>query len=177
MDRKEFLKACTGGLCACAGACLPAAAHTAEPEDWRWGFLKRRYAKLLSLLGETMDKAALERTLVELGSFCSAEYDKMLQGYRGNPQGFADHIRKTSSGDVVTFAQNLITVTSPDRSDCFCPLNGVAAKTPGVVCNCSLGWQQHSWETVLGKKVRVDLIESVLQGGTRCVFEIHVLEA
>lgn len=42
--------------------------------------------------------------------------------------------------------------------------------------NCSLGWQQHTWETLLQKKVSVDLKESVLRGGKRCVFEIHVSE-
>jgi predicted ArsR family transcriptional regulator len=67
-------------------------------------------------------------------------------------------------------------VTSPERSDCFCPLISVAAKTPEVVCNCSLGWHSKTWETVTGKKVEVQLKESVLRGGKRCVFEVRVLK-
>jgi predicted hydrocarbon binding protein len=63
-------------------------------------------------------------------------------------------------------------MVSPERTECWCPLN--CAKTPNVVCNCSLGWQQHTWETLLQKKVKVELKESVLRGGKRCVFEIRV---
>ena len=63
-------------------------------------------------------------------------------------------------------------MVSPERTECFCPLNG--ANAAEQACNCSLGWQQHTWETFFQKKVRVDLKESVLRGGKRCVFEIHV---
>jgi hypothetical protein len=40
--------------------------------------------------------------------------------------------------------------------------------------NCALGWQRHTWETLLQRPVKVELKESVLRGGRRCVFEIHV---
>ena len=183
MDRKEFLKTCAGGLCGCATACLAApaeasAAEAAKPEDWRWGFLKKRHAKLLELLSDQMDEEALRDILFKTGVFCASENDGMLEKYRGDVAGFAEHLRQTSSGDAVTYDRdnNVITMTSPERTDCFCPLNGVAAKTPGVVCNCSLGWQTHSWEKILGKKVRVELKEAVLQGGKRCVFEIRTVE-
>ena len=175
MDRKEFLKACTGGLCACAAAsCLPAGAAETVKEDWRWGFLKRRYAKLIGLLSETMDEESLKQTLFKLGTYCSTEYDKKLGTFRGDVAAFAADLRKSSSGDYVSVDEKTgtITVTSPDRADCFCPLNSVDAKTPGAVCNCSLGWQTHSWETVLQHKVRVELKESVLRDGKRCKFEI-----
>jgi hypothetical protein len=63
-------------------------------------------------------------------------------------------------------------MASEERTTCFCPFYG--ANGPGIACNCSLGWQQHTWETFFRKKVTVDLKESVLRGGKRCVFEIHV---
>ena len=183
MDRKQFLKTCAGGFCACAAASglagAAAAADDPAKEDWRWSFLQRRYAKLIGMLSEQMDEETLKQTLIALGTYCSAEYDQMLAKYRGDPEGFAEQIRKTSSGDIITYdkARKVVTMTSPERSDCFCPLNSVKAKTPAAVCNCSLGWQQHSWETVLEKKVRVELKEAVLRGGKRCTFEIHILDA
>ena len=67
-------------------------------------------------------------------------------------------------------------MASEERTDCFCPLNSRFNHTPTVACNCSLGWQKHTWETLLQKKVKVELKESVLRGGKRCVFEIHILE-
>ena len=83
---------------------------------------------------------------------------------------------KRRRGDSVAYDRDkrLITMTSDARADCFCPLNGAAFKTPGAVCNCSLGWQENTWQTLLQKKVRVELKEAVLRGGKRCTFEIHI---
>ena len=181
MDRKEFLRTCAGGLCACAAACVTAPASTAEaanPDDWKLPFVKRRYAKLVEFLSEEMDEKALNSTLHKLGSFCSSELNGAFEKYRGDVQGFGDFIRQGKSGDYVTYdrEKGVITMTTGERADCFCPLNSVAVKTPGVVCNCSLGWQQHTWETLLQKKVRVELKEAVLRGGKHCTFEIQILD-
>jgi hypothetical protein len=181
MDRKEFLKTCAGGFCACAAACMTAPAIAAEapkPEDWKLPFVKRRYAKLLEILADKMDDKTLAGTLHELGDYCSSELNWAFEKYRGDVSGFGEYIKQSASGDYVTYdrEKGVITMTTGERADCFCPLNGVAAKTPGVVCNCSLGWQQHTWETLLQKKVSVELMESVLRGGKHCTFEIHILE-
>jgi predicted ArsR family transcriptional regulator len=183
MDRKEFLKTCAGGLCACTAACFAApaqavAAEAAKPEDWRLPFVKKRYAKLLDILSDKMSDEEMNSALHELGGYCSSLGDQTLEKYRGDVDGYSAYMRNTASGDIITYdrEKGVITMTTDERADCFCPLNGVAAKTPGVVCNCSLGWQQHTWETLLQKKVRVELKEAVLRGGKRCTFEIHILE-
>jgi len=182
VNRSEFLRSCSGGLCACvvAGDAMttPAsAADTAPPEDWRLRFVKSRYAKLIGLLSGKLDEKALNLVLSDLGAYCSST-DPRLAQFRGDFEGYRAHIQKSASGDEVTFDREraLITVTSPERADCFCPLISTESHTPDVVCNCSLGWQKATWETVTGKKVRAELKESVLRGGKRCVFEVHVLE-
>jgi hypothetical protein len=181
MNRKHFLKNCACGVCGCvaAGAMAPAgssAAEAAPAEDWRLRFVKRRYAKLLEILSHRMDERTLNETLHDLGSYCSTT-DQKVESYRGDFDGYREHLRQTASGDAVTFdrERGIITVTSPERTDCFCPLISLQDKTPKVVCNCSLGWHQRTWQTVLGKKVRVELLESVLRGGRRCAFQVHVL--
>ena len=153
------------------------AAETAPTEDWRLSFVRRRYAKLIEILSNRMDQPALIEVLRDLGTYCSTT-DPKLQAYRGDFTGYRNHVKQTASGDDVTYdrERSIITMTSPERADCFCPLISLQNKTPAVVCNCSLGWQQRTWETVLGKKVRVELTESVLRGGKRCVFQIHVLD-
>jgi hypothetical protein len=178
MNRKEFLKTSVCGLCACTAAGLltptsTTAAETQAPEDWRLHFVKRRYAKLLEILSTRLDEKTLNDTLRDLGNFCSST-DWKLESYRGNFEGYAEHIKQSSSGDTVTYDREngVITVTSPERTDCFCPLN--CSQTPKVVCNCSLGWQKRTWETVLQKRVTVELKESVLRGGKRCVFQIQI---
>lgn len=41
-------------------------------------------------------------------------------------------------------------------------------------CYCGAGWYKQLWEGILGEPVRVDVLESVLQGGERCSFAIHL---
>jgi hypothetical protein len=182
MKRIDFFRQCSVGLCAClvAGGAEPAASSAADaapPEDWRLGFVKRRYARLLDILSDKLEQKELDATLLELGLYCSST-DPRLQQYRGDLDGYCEHIRQTASGDDVAVdrEKGVITVTSPERTDCFCPLISVDAHTPPVVCNCSLGWHKGTWETVTGKKVQVELKESVLRGGKRCVFEVRLLQ-
>ena len=183
MNRKDFLKNCACGLCTCAAAGLIApesmsGAETKAPEDWRLKFVKERYAKLLGILSSRMDEKTLNETLSELGAYCSGLGDGTLNKFRGDLEGYRKMVKQSVSGDNITYDwdKGVITMASDERTDCFCPLNSRVHHTPEVVCNCSLGWQKHTWETLLQKKVKVELTESVLRGGKRCVFEIRVLE-
>ncbi len=184
MNRKEFLKNCVCGLCSCAAVGLIApesatGAETEAPKDWRLNFVKKRYARLLEILAGRMDEKQLNETLFELGTFCSMQGDEGNKKFRGDLEGFRQAVKKGVSGDNITYDwdQGLITMASDERNDCFCPLISRSSHTPTTACNCSLGWQQHTWEMLLQKKVRVELKESVLRGGKRCVFEIHVLKS
>lgn len=181
MDRKQFFSTCAAGLCACAaGSLIPAsslaAAETPNQDDWRLRFVKERYAGLLRILSSRLDEKSMTEILHDEGAYCASLWDQTIVQHRGDFDGFCKLIKQGSSGDDVTWdrEKGVITMTSPERTDCFCPLNSRQQNTPPVVCNCSLGWQQHTWETLLQKKVRVELKESVLRGGKRCVFEIHV---
>jgi len=183
MNRKEFLKNCACAVCVCAAAStivpdVASGTETQAPDDWRLRFVKQRYAKLLGILASRMDETTLNETLFELGAYCSGLGDEWLKKSRGDLEGFRQAVKKGVSGDNITYDwdKGVITMASDERTDCFCPLNSRAQHTPGVVCHCSLGWQKHTWETLLQKKVSVELKESVLRGGKRCVFEIRILE-
>jgi hypothetical protein len=175
MDRKEFFRTCAAaGLCACSGSL--AAAETPNQEDWRLRFVKERYAGLLHILSGRMDAQNLNAILHDEGAYCASLWDQTVVKHRGDFDGFCKLLKQGISGDEVSWdrEKGVITMTSPEREDCFCPLNSRHQNTPAVVCNCSLGWQQHTWETFLQKKVRVEIKETVLRGGKKCVFEIHI---
>jgi len=181
MNRKQFLQSSAAGVCACAAIGLSgpaplAAAETAHPEDWRLPFVKKRYARLLEILARRVDAEILNATLLELGTGCSAFGDNTLKKFRGDLEGYARAVKQSVSGDNIAFdwEKGVITMASDERTDCFCPLISRLHHTPALACQCSLGWQQHTWETLLQRNVRVELKESVLRGGKRCVFEIHV---
>jgi hypothetical protein len=181
MNRKTFIRGCACGLYAGAASLIPVASLTAadakNAEDWRIRFIHRRYAKLLEILSKRMGEDALKDALRELGTSCASFGDESTKKYRGDFDGFAKYMQESVSGDTVTYdRQNgVLTMASPERSACFCPFLGDTA--PGSACNCSLGWQQHTWETFFEKKVTVELKESILRGGKCCVFEIRISDA
>lgn len=47
---------------------------------------------------------------------------------------------------------------------------------PRDYCLCGAGFYRHIWETILGREVRVDVLETVCSGGSRCSFCIHLPE-
>ena len=181
MNRQDFLKTCAAGLCACTATSLIAptsasAAEPAKPEDWRFQFIKKRYAKLLEDLAGRVDERTMDEILRHLGRYCASTLP-ILQNHQGDFEGFIAEF-KQRAGEDITYdrAKGTITIVGPERGDCFCPLID-CRYTPKTACNCSLGWQQHVYETLLGKKVRVELTESVLRGGKRCAFIVHVSDA
>ncbi len=178
MDRKEFLKTCAGGLCACATACLAApteasAADAVKPEDWRLPFVKVRYAKLLASLEQRTDKTQMAAALQDLGAFCASQNDQKISKYRGDIEGFIKAFAQGSASAVHDRSRNIITTTHSPGADCSCPFNSVVHKTPAIECECSVGWTRHTWGVVLGSEPTVELKESVLRGGKRCVFEVR----
>jgi predicted hydrocarbon binding protein len=178
MNRTEFLKTCAAGLCACTAGSLiastnAAAAEAPKPEDWRFQFIKKRYAKLLEDLAGRVDERTVDEILQHLGRYCASTLP-LLEKHQGDIDGFIREF-KQRAGEDITYdrAKGIIKIVGPERGDCFCPLID-CRYTPKTACNCSLGWQEHVYETLLGKKVRVELTESVLRGGRRCAFTVHI---
>jgi hypothetical protein len=50
------------------------------------------------------------------------------------------------------------------------------AQVSALLCDCSLGHTLVLWETVLGRKLEGEVVESVLMGSDRCVFRIKLPE-
>jgi hypothetical protein len=176
MDRKEFLRGCAGGLCACAAAaCMPVAAGAAEtpkPEDWRFAFVKQRYAKLLEVLTQKAGKEDTSAALQELGKFCASANDEKTGKFRGNVEGYRKMIAQNGSAVSYDADRKVYTVAFDPKGACPCPFANGLGKTPEVMCECSIGWTQHSWGIVLDREVKVALKESFLRGGKLCKFEV-----
>jgi hypothetical protein len=178
MNRQEFIKTCAGGLCTCAvastlGTARLAAEEKPAKEDWRLPFAQARYGKLLDILTVQLGEPPLIETLRQLGGFCASGM-QLLAKHKGNVDAFIREFGE-KYGEAITFdrEKGIITIVGPERTTCFCPLVNTHT-TPKVVCNCSLGWQQQVYETLLEKPVEVTLKESVLRGGKHCVFEIRI---
>jgi hypothetical protein len=62
---------------------------------------------------------------------------------------------------------------------CHCPWAREAiqrgdAGFAATFCYCSGGFHKKPWEVILGQPLRVDVLESILRGDTRCRFAIHL---
>ena len=154
---------------------LSTAAETELQEDYRFPFIKERYAKLFEILSEKMSDTELADTYKELGAFCASK-GQLVQKYKGNIDGYMIEFKKLS-GDDITYDRetNIITVTGSEHSECFCPLVDQTLMSEKY-CKCSLGWQECAFETLLGKKVKAELKESILRGNKRCAFKISILD-
>jgi predicted hydrocarbon binding protein len=58
---------------------------------------------------------------------------------------------------------------------CYC---GSVSKTgtpiSTIYCHCSCGWYKRLFQTVLGRPVQVELIDSIIHGAERCQFKIQL---
>jgi len=180
MTRSDFLNCCTLGMCSCVAVTSltePAAAQTANPAfdelKWKVDAAQKRFAKLVGLLDQHLDAAAKKKLFESLGRECSQDYKDLVAKYRNNIKGFLGHIQ-SQWVEKVDYDEKAGTIRIVDKSPtCTCPLvkQGV---TPPDFCNCTLGWQKATYSAILGRPVEAELEESILRGGTRCVFRIRV---
>lgn len=181
MTRDEFFK-CTLGMCSCAAfGLLPqtaAQAQSGAPEidalKWRVNATQRRFAKLIGILNDNLDEPTRKKILESLGRECAREYKSLLEQYKGNLPGFLDYIQKQWV-EKAEYDEKTGKIRVVDKSKtCSCPFVQQSL-TPQSFCDCTLGWQKEAYSAVAERPVEVELEESILRGGKRCVFRIQVL--
>jgi hypothetical protein len=58
---------------------------------------------------------------------------------------------------------------------CYCgAVSKTKTKFSPTYCQCSCGWLRQLFETVFQKPVKVELLDSIIQGGNKCRFKIHL---
>jgi predicted hydrocarbon binding protein len=185
MTRNEFLKGCAVGACSCSLVTLSATGTAAaQSSDSEINELKAqreairiRYAKLLGILDEEVDQPTRKRIFERLGRACADQfraitYDK----YKNDIRGFLAAIQAPGGWvEQAEYNEKTGTIRIVDRSKtCTCPLVEKGL-TPSDQCECTLGWQKQTYSAILGRPVEAELEESILRGGTRCVFRIQVV--
>lgn len=187
MEKREFIKKVCGlGMCACASATLgsqecEAATDSKELEDakatngrlnWRLNHAKRQLGVLLHKIEPAIPAEGRREILQAMGRNCAMSLG-WAQKYKGNPEAFFEHMKK-HSGETLSFddSKQKITVITRERN-CDCPIVD-SSQTPAYYCDCSVGWQMETYETILGVPVTVEVKESVLRGSKRCVFEVTI---
>ncbi len=76
---------------------------------------------------------------------------------------------KLQGVNVEKISSSKIKVTYPR---CYCHLVEKELINAPTICNCSVFWLKHNFQTLLEKDVNVNLKGSVLKGNDKCEFEI-----
>jgi len=70
------------------------------------------------------------------------------------------------------------TLTEKRYHCCYCSMvcHRMDSGVSQTFCNCSSGWYRRTWEGILGRPVRVEVIETVLGNGEACRFAVYLPE-
>jgi hypothetical protein len=184
MTRSEFFKGCVMGFCACAAPVAVGAQSGSVPANPDAERLKGqleaariRYGLLVHTLDDKLDEAKKREILDALGRECARQYRAMtFEKYKGDIDGFLRFVQSPDGWvEKAEYDKAAGVIRIVDRSKrCTCPLvqKGV---TPALQCQCTLGWQRETYAAILGQPVDAELEESILGGGTRCVFLVKLL--
>ena len=101
-----------------------------------------------------------------------------LAGVRKGDRIIATKIPK--SGYLVDYFESVDPVEKR-KLYCHCPRVrddvGEEPQLPLVYCYCGAGFYKEIWETILGEPVRVEVLESVMNGGNVCKIAVHLPES
>lgn len=153
----------------------------------RMEFVDEWLPRFFRVMDETVDTAT-RRTLMEAnGKVCFASYagpprttprPDELERFRAWIAGPGASRGYSLQGDAILFEYVGSAETggaAPERV-CLCPV--AEGQKPGTLsptfCHCSVGYVREMHERRLGRKLKVELLGSVLAGDARCRFRITV---
>ena len=140
--------------------------------EWRFNHARSQYHAFLEEVIPLVDSEKLREVFQRLGRNCAKSLGWAAR-YKGDPEGFFEFMNGRM-GETISFSEDRkrITVDTGCRP-CACPIMK-DKRTDGVYCDCSLGWQKETYETILDKEVDVILAEACFRGSERCLFEITI---
>lgn len=205
MNRKDFLAKAAQLGAGCCGVSLfgtgvlaarqappaapslapPSSAAPPTPDGKRVEWARVWARRFFDVLDQELDEPTRRRILQRNGEVCHqgarrgskprvVTIEEMVAAIAG--EDGPESIRR--EGDVIFFTYMKRLGGVPVAGHCLCPL--VEDSPPGLsgtFCECSVGYVRDMFRTSLGRKVKVDLLESLKRGGKACRFRIEVLEA
>ena len=140
-------------------------------------FIKRLMDQLLT----KNSKRVAKKVMLECGymmrdgvSRCINEHKikrtKELFAKSKDLKDFIERFNKHSGGKLA-FEGNSIKAT---YSKCYCgSVSKTKEKIPLTYCYCGAGWYMRLFEEVLGKPVKVEVLQSIANGADECLLRIH----
>jgi hypothetical protein len=193
MDRKEFLvssikAAATGFALSCCSSHVsadsgktqapPCADRPGEPTCADAAFLRRWLSDFVAREEPNLDRADAIKLLEERGRACCRALDfrqKLIRNSNGSLEKLVELMGNIVGPQNCRLEGNTVTLIYPVKQ-CVCGWSPKRAlpdpREP--YCDCSKANNQHLFETVTGKKVHAEIVESPRRTGSPCKFILQV---
>jgi len=147
------------------------------------------YKEAIDRLDKLVDKTTCGKIMMGCGYTCQSLYDQtaakvktIRQQYAAEEEFMANLLPFDASFRFERKGKDLIQHFSPHKfasgKRCDCPLIGNLPEgiyASPTVCQCSRGFTQQRWETILGRPVEVEVVSSpIIDGSEDCKFIIHL---
>jgi len=191
INRKDFMKNCAVAACATGLCCAVQTPEASASEDLkqpcdpkeltdtrnRSEAARLRFSKLIEIMEARLPEQERKQMLHALGAKCAETYRlALLDRYKGNIKGFLEEGRRNWMAEA-DYDEVRGTIRIVDKGPgCSCPMV-MEGTTPPSFCDCTLGWQEAAYSTILGRPVKAELEESILRGGRKCIFRITVIQS
>lgn len=134
-----------------------------------------RYVKVIvDRINENQGEEAAKKVMKPCGYQCISSSiiaeAKKLHEESGNIDDFLQLLNEQGigGGQLHTRDGKIIGV----YNTCYCDLANQAKDMSSVYCYCSAGWFEKLFSAILGDSVKVEKIQSILDGSDSCIFEI-----
>lgn len=134
-----------------------------------------KYVKeIMNEINKTQGEEAGEKILRPCGHQCISnsviEKAKKLYQNSNSIDGFLQLLneQRIGGGELHTKDGKIIGIYNA----CYCGIAKQAKDMSPVYCYCSAGWFEKLFSSILGDSVKVNKIQSILDGSDKCIFEI-----
>ncbi len=195
MDRKEFLRMAGQAGMACCGLSLlgrpsivgqqaaPTSKAPVTPDARKVEWAKTWTKRFFDVLDQELDEPTRRRIMERNGYAC---HQGSLKGAkpRATLEQLVKAIADSNGADSIRVEGNTVYFSYVKNAEglrvadgyCLCPL--VEDGPPGLsktFCYCSVGYVRDTFESVTGRKAKVELLESLKGGGKTCRFRVDML--
>jgi len=137
--------------------------------------------KIMDRLLAKTSKRVAKKVMLECGymmrdgvSRCINEHKikrtKQLYAESRNIEDFIERLGRHSGGKFKLEGNSIKAI----YNRCYCgSVSRTKEKIPSIYCYCGAGWYKRLFEEVLGRPVRVEVLQSIANGADECVLRIY----
>jgi len=178
-NRRCFLRtACLSGLCACTTGSVAADTDTptpnadapaADPMPYKW----------IAALLPGLSKLATRQEAKEILKGCSTAHyvhlgmDGVIAPFKGKLDDFLTHLTQAWGWKINYDREARVILIDEAKSKCVCPLvQDASHKGLSILCDCSEGFAEKMFSSVVGHPVQASVTASILRGASSCQYRI-----